>query len=69
MKDFLHRVFKWDVNEIIMDTIGVLLFAFSINAFIEPSHLYSGGVLGLSQLLNNLFNNVFKLGTNVTSIV
>ncbi len=69
MKNFLHKKFKWDLHEIVMDTIGVLLFSFSINFFIEPSHLYSGGVLGLSQLLNNLFNDIFNLSNNITSII
>jgi uncharacterized membrane-anchored protein YitT (DUF2179 family) len=69
MKEFLHKVFKWDPKEILFDTIGVLLFSFSINFFVEPSHLYSGGVLGLSQLLNNLFKNLFNIGFNVTSLI
>lgn len=69
MKDFLYKIFKWDPHEIFMDTIGVILFAFSINFFIEPSHLYSGGVLGLSQLLNNLCDHIFGITNNLTGII
>ena len=31
MKKFLHKIFKWEPNELLLDTIGVILFSFSIN--------------------------------------
>ncbi len=69
MKDFLYKLFKWNYKEIIQNTVGVILFSFSINLFIQPNHLYSGGIFGLAQLLNNLIANVFHLSWNITSII
>ena len=69
MKDFLHKTFKWNLKEIFFCTLGVILFSFSINMFVEPSNLYSGGVLGLSQLLNNLFNYLFNINHTITSLI
>lgn len=69
MKKFLHKIFKWEPNELLLDTIGVILFSFSINFFIIPSNLYSGGVMGLSQLLNNLVGHIFNTTYNFTSLI
>ena len=69
MNNFLHKTFKWNVNEILMDTLGVILFVLGINLFVEPNNLYSGGVFGLAQLLNNLFKHLFNVSFNVTSII
>jgi uncharacterized membrane-anchored protein YitT (DUF2179 family) len=52
-----------------MDTVGVMLFSIAFNLFIEPNNLYSGGVLGLAQLLNNLVNHFFSLNINLTSLI
>jgi uncharacterized membrane-anchored protein YitT (DUF2179 family) len=69
MNKFLNNVFKWDVKELVMDTVGVMLFSIAFNLFIEPNNLYSGGVLGLAQLLNNLVNHFFSLNINLTSLI
>ena len=69
MNKFLYKIFKWNKEELLMNTIGVILFAFSINFFIEPADLYAGGVLGLAQLVNKLFNYLFNLSLNGTSII
>ena len=53
----------------VFNTIGIIIFSLAINLFIEPSHLYSGGVLGLSQLLNNFLGNIFGLNRSITSII
>ena len=54
----LFKLFKWDLSEIIKNFIGLVIFCIGINLFIEPNHLYSGGVLGLAQLLNRLINDM-----------
>ena len=69
MNDFLHKIFKWNINEILMDTAGVILFVVGINLFVEPNNLYSGGVFGLAQLLNNLVKNIFSIDFSVTSFI
>ena len=69
MRNFLKKIFNWTPEELLLDTFGVLLFSLSINLFIVPSNLYSGGVFGLAQLCNNLVNSVFGISQNVTSII
>lgn len=69
MNTFLHKLFKWNLQDIIKDTLGVFLFSISINLFIEPNNLYSGGVFGLAQLINNLIKYLFDINIISTSII
>lgn len=69
MKTKLHKIFKWDLNELLKDTLGVLIFSLSINLFIVPSNIYNGGVLGLSQLLNSLLKNILDISINMSGII
>ena len=69
MNSFLHRVFKWNIKELLLNTAGIILFCIAINMFVQPAHLYSGGVLGLAQVCNNLFDHVFDITFNATSFI
>ena len=70
MNKMLDRIFKWDIYELLKNFVGIALFSIAINLFVEPNHLYSGGVLGLAQLCNNLVTYLFKLnGMNLTGII
>ncbi len=50
----LKNLLKWNEKELFQAIIGCLLFAIGMNIFIVPNSLYSGGVLGISQLLRSL---------------
>ena len=68
INDRLHKMFKWNLKELIQNTIGLIIFCIGINLFVEPNHLYSGGILGLAQLLNRFINdltggNIYLTGT------
>ena len=65
----LFKIFKWDLSEIVKNFVGLLIFCIGINLFIEPNHLYSGGVLGLAQLLNKLSNDLLSLNIHLTGII
>ncbi|MBP5679330.1 MAG: YitT family protein [Bacilli bacterium] len=65
----LYRIFKWNVSEIIQTFIGLVLFCIGINFFVEPNHLYSGGILGLSQLLNRLINDLSGSDIYLTGLI
>ncbi len=69
MEKILKKLFKWSYQELLLGTFGVILFSISINLFVVPSNLYSGGVFGLAQLLNNLVNYIFNINSNATSII
>ena len=57
----LKNVFKWDTNKFLKAFIGTFIFCFAVNLFIVPAHLYNGGILGLSQLIRTLIEEVLKI--------
>ena len=54
------KILEWSVVDITMLMIGTLLFCIAMNLFIVPNHLYTGGILGLSQLIRSVVIDVFK---------
>lgn len=69
MNNYLYKVFKWDIKELCKNLIGIILFSMAVNLFVEPNHLYSGGVLGLAQLLNKLTRFLLHNNYNYTGII
>ena len=59
----LKNMFNWDIKDVLRCLIGSFLFCFAINFFVVPNHLYTGGVLGLSELLRSIIIDVFHLNT------
>ena len=45
---------KSDISQILITIGGMLIYAIGINNFIVPAGLYSGGVMGISQILRTL---------------
>ena len=59
----INKLFNWDIESFLKAILGSFLFCFSINFFLVPNHLYTGGILGLSQLIRSFFIDVFKIKT------
>ncbi len=59
----LKNMFNWDIKDVLRCLIGSFLFCFAINFFVVPNHLYTGGVLGLSELLRSIIIDIFNLNT------
>ena len=57
----IKELLNWDLKDVIKLFIGTLMFCLSINIFVVPNGLYSGGVLGLSQLIRSIVIDVFNL--------
>ena len=58
----MNRSFeKSDIAQFIQTMAGMLILSIGINWFIVPSGLYTGGLLGLSQLFRSFLSNVFHL--------
>ena len=57
----INKLFNWDLKDLFKAIFGSFLFCFAINFFIVPNHLYTGGVLGLSQLIRSIVIDLFKL--------
>ena len=65
----IFKIFKWNIGELLKDLIGVTIFCFGINMFVEPIHIYSGGILGLAQLLNRLINSIWSYDIYLTGTI
>ena len=50
----LHASLKHSWTRVAMAVAGELIYAIGMNFFIVPLHLYSGGLLGMCQLLRTL---------------
>ena len=57
----IKELFNWNVKDIIKMLIGTFMFCLAINVFVVPNELYSGGVLGLSQLIRSIVIDTFDL--------
>ena len=65
----LYNIFKWNVSELIKTLIGITIFCIGVNLFIEPNHLYNGGMLGLAQLLDRFINILIGKEIYLTGII
>ena len=57
----MNKLFKWDLKDLTKALIGSLLFCIAMNFFVVPNHLYTGGILGLSQLIRSIIIDTFKI--------
>ena len=57
IKDLLN----WKLEDIIKMIIGTFMFCIAINVFVVPNNLYTGGVLGISQLIRSVITSIFKI--------
>ena len=58
------KLINWKFSDVIKMLIGTLMFCIAINIFIVPNELYTGGVLGLSQLIRSLIVKVFSINSS-----
>lgn len=57
----IKELLNWKIEDIIKMLVGSLIFCVAINTFIVPSNLYTGGVLGIAQLIRSIIIDIFKL--------
>ena len=60
----IKELLNWTIKDVVKMLIGTLMFCIAINVFVVPNDLYTGGVLGLSQLIRSIVIDIFKL--NIT---
>ena len=63
---------KSDISQILLTIGGMLIYAIGINNFIVPAGLYSGGIIGISQILRTLLVQYAHLnfgGTDIAGII
>lgn len=63
--------YKWNWKKAAMAIIGCLIYSIGLNLFIVPNSLYSGGVLGISQLVRSFIVNVlgFSFPFDIAGII
>ena len=67
----IFKLFNWGWFKFTKCIIGILISSLSINLFIVPNNLYTGGILGLSQLIRTMLVTIFKFNFNfdISSII
>ena len=55
------ELFNWSLEDIVKVILGSLLFCIAVNTFIVPNHLYTGGVLGIAQLIRSITKELFNI--------
>ncbi len=57
----LFKLFNWGWFKFSKCILGIFISSLAINLFIVPNNLYTGGILGLSQLIRTMLNSIFKI--------
>lgn len=62
---------NWKLSDLFKVFIGSLLFCGAINIFVVPNNLYTGGILGISQLIRSIIIDVLniKIGFDFSGIL
>lgn len=63
------KSFNWGWFKFSKCILGIFISSLAINLFIVPNNLYTGGILGLSQLLRTMINSFFHIGFDISSII
>ena len=58
-----------EIKSVFMIVVGSTIFAISINKFIIPLNLFSGGGLGFAQLINNAIGYYFQTELAMSGII
>lgn len=53
------KLIDWNIKDFIKMLIGSIMFCLAVNIFVVPNNLYTGGVLGIAQLIRSIIVDVF----------
>lgn len=71
VKRNVRKLFNWGWFKFSKCLLGIFIYSLAVNLFIVPNNLYTGGTLGLSQLLRSALVAIFnlKLNFDISSII
>lgn len=71
VKNGNFKLFNWGWFKFCKCLLGITLYTLSINLFVVPNHLYTGGILGLSQIIRTTIISTFNINTNfdISSVI
>ena len=55
------KSFRWGWFKFAKCLFGTFIFSLAINLFIVPNHLYTGGILGLAQIIRTAIISIFNI--------
>ena len=70
--DMLWKLERKDMFRLLIAVGGMLIYSVGVNTFIVPADLYSGGVMGISQILRTLlirYTDFSMGGTDIAGII
>lgn len=67
----LFKLLNWGWFKFFKCIIGIFIYSLAINLFIVPNNLYTGGILGLSQLIRTAIISILnlKLDFDISSVI
>ena len=70
-KFILFKIINWGWFKFLKCILGIFISSLAINLFIVPNNLYTGGILGLSQLIRTMIKSVFNINPSfdISSII
>lgn len=57
----IKELLNWNLKDIAKALSGSILFCIAINYFVVPNNLYTGGILGISQLIRSIIIDIFEI--------
>ena len=70
--DMLWKLERKDIVRLLIAVVGMFIYSVGVNTFIVPADLYSGGVMGISQILRTLlirYTDFSMGGTDIAGII
>lgn len=65
VKDRVYKLYKWGWVKFEICLLGVFIFSLGVNLFIVPNNLYTGGILGVAQLIRTSMTSIFNINTSI----
>ena len=65
------KLIDWNIKDVIKMLIGSVMFCLTVNVFVVPNNLYTGGVLGIAQLIRSIIVEImgFNIGFDFSGIL
>ena len=67
----ITKLFGWGWFKFSKCILGLFISSLAVNWFVIPNDLYTGGILGLSQIIRSLIKSTFNINTNfdISSVI
>ncbi len=65
IKRDIRKTFNWGWFKFSKNLLGIFLYCLAVNFFVVPNHFYTGGTLGMSQLIRTAIVSTFNININI----